>query len=184
MNKLALIAAAALPLLACNKSPEVSATNASANEVAAKVREATGGNGFILPGEWQSTVTIDKFDMPGMPPEALADMKKAMAQNQHDGFKSCVTAEEVKHPDGKFFTGNDQCRYDHFTMGGGKIDAAMKCDGGQGMKQVMMMNGTYSPESYDMHMSSNAEGAPGAAGAMKMEMHVQSRRIGECTEKS
>ena len=45
-------------------------------------------------------------------------------------YDYCLTPEQAKRPQGKFF--NEQaannCRYDHFTMGGGKIDAAMRCN--------------------------------------------------------
>ena len=57
----------------------------------------------------------------------------------------------MKRPKEDFFAGkNNDCRYDHFTMGGGKIDAAMHCGGKDGESQVMQMAGTYSPDSYQM----------------------------------
>ena len=53
----------------------------------------------------------------------------------------------MKRPKEDFFAGkNNECRYDHFTMGGGKIDAAMHCGGKHGESQVMQMAGTYSPD--------------------------------------
>ena len=66
-----------------------------------------------------------------MPPQAQAEMKRVMGQVQNNSFEYCVTPEEAKHPGGKMFTGKDNgdCRYDHFTMGGGKFDAAMRCAG-------------------------------------------------------
>ena len=67
-----------------------------------------------------------------MPPEAAAQVKQAMAKNGSHEFTTCLTEEDVKQPKGKFFTGNEQCRYDHFTMGDGQIDAAMRCPSGQG----------------------------------------------------
>jgi len=178
------IAACALALAACNRSPSIDAKNASVDEVAAKVRAASGSGSFVRPGEWQSNMTIDAFDIPGMPPEMVKRMKSAAAQNQQHEFTSCLTAEDVKQPKGKFFTGNEQCRYDHFTMGGGKIDAAMRCPSGQGMTQVMTMQGTYSPDQYQMRMTMKGEGVSGPVAGMTMQMRVNSKRIGECPAKT
>lgn len=180
MTKTILMLACALPLAACDNSPKINEKNASVDEVAAKVRAASGSGSFVRPGEWQSTVVIEQFDVPGMPPQAVEHMKSAVAQNRQHSFKTCLTPEEVKQPRGKFFTGNEQCRYDHFTMGDGKIDAAMRCPAGQGMTQKMTMTGTYGPERYDMRMTMKGEGVDGPAGKMTMRMRVESNRIGEC----
>ena len=52
----------------------------------------------------------------------------------------------MKKPKEDFFAGkNSECRYDHFTMGGGKIDAMMHC-GKEGHGQTMRMAGTYSSD--------------------------------------
>lgn len=184
--RIALAAAAsalALALAACG-GPQVHEENASVDEVAAKVREATGGGQFIKAGEWKSVSTIEQMEVPGMPPEAAAQMKQAMAKNGNHEFTTCLTEEDVKQPKGKFFTGNDQCRYDHFTMGRGKIDAAMRCNAEGAGTQVMAMTGTYTPERYDMRMTMTAENMPGVAAGMTMKMRVESTRLGACTAKS
>lgn len=179
-NRIALLLGSCLVLGACNQGPEVHEENASVGEVAAKVREATGGAQFIRAGEWKSTGTIEEMSIPGMSAEDSARMKQAMAKSGIHEFSTCLTEEDVKQPQGKFFTGNDQCRYDHFTMSGGKIDAAMRCDAQGGGSQVMTMKGNYSPESYNMSMEMKTAGAPGAPGAMTMRMRVESRRVGAC----
>ena len=100
------------------------------------MRETAGDQAFVRPGLWESKVTIEKFDMPGMPPEMAQRMKTMMAQNQEHDFQSCLTPEDVKRPKEDFFAGkNNKCRYDHFTMGGGKIDAAMHCGGKDGERK-------------------------------------------------
>ena len=179
-NSIALIACA-LPLAACNNSPQVHEENASVDEVAASVREATGGARFIRAGEWKSSGTIEEMSIPGMSAADSARMKQAMAKSGIHEFSTCLTEEDVKQPEGKFFTGNDQCRYDHFTMNGGKIDAAMRCDAQGGGTQVMTMKGNYSPESYSMRMEMKTSAAPGTPGAMTMRMRVESKRVGACT---
>src|SRR6266550_1759443 len=154
------VIACALPLAACNKGPQVNEKNASVAEVAQKVREAGADESFVRPGLWESKVTVENFEMPGMPPEMAQRMKTMMAQNQEHDNHSCLTPEDVKRPKEDFFAGkNNECRYDHFTMGGGKIDAAMRC-GGQDGGSVMQMAGTYSPDSYQMQTSMTVQ--PGA----------------------
>jgi hypothetical protein len=175
--------ACTLPIAACNKSPQVNEKDASVEEVAKKVREAGADQSMIRPGLWQSKVTVEEFSMPGMPPEMQSRMKTMMAQDQAHDFKTCLTAEDVKKPKEDFFAGkNNECRYDHFTMGGGKIDAAMRCGTKEG-SQLMQMAGTYSPDSYQMQTSMKAEGGDGAEAGMSMKMRVEAQRVGECTGK-
>ena len=174
------MAGCCLAVAACNRGPQVHEENASVDEVAAKVREATGGARFIRAGEWKSTGTIEEMSIPGMTEAESARMKQAMAKSGIHEFSTCLTEEDVKQPEGKFFTGNDQCRYDHFTMSGGKIDAAMRCNAAGGGSQLMTMKGNYSPESYSMRMEMKSAGGPGAAGAMTMRMRVDSKRVGAC----
>lgn len=169
-----------VPLAACGSKPAVEEKNASVEDVAEKVREVSSDGGFISPGQWESTVTIEDVNMPGLPPSAAEQMKKMVAQNQVT--TSCLTAEEVKKPQPGFFGGNDKCRYDHFTMGSGKIDAEMHCTQ-NGTTQVMQMAGTYSPQAYTMQMTSSSNGAPTAQGNMTMKMKVNARRVGDCTGK-
>lgn len=184
MRRYAVLAACAVMIAACNKEPQVNEKNASVAEVAAKVRESGGDQSLVRPGLWASTVTIDEFTVPGMPAEMAARMKTMMAQNQEHSFKTCLTPEDVKRPKEDFFAGkSNECRYEHFTMGGGKIDAAMHCGGKDGATQVMQMAGTYSPESYQMQTSMKAEGGSDEGANMTMKMHIDAKRIGECTGK-
>ena len=175
-----LLAASCLALAACNREPQVHEENASVDEVGAQVRKATGGARFIRAGEWKSTSAIEEMSIPGMSEAESSRMKQAMAKSGINEFSTCLTEEDVKQPEGKFFTGNDQCRYDHFTMSNGKIDAAMRCNAPGGGNQLMTMKGNYSPESYSMRMEMKTAAAAGAAGAVTMRIRVDSRRVGAC----
>lgn len=164
----------------CSKEPTVEAHNASVSDVANQVAEATEDGDFIRPGKWASTMVMEEMSAPNMPPEVAAHMKSAIGQEQKS--ESCLTPEQVKKPKEDFFAGqNNNCRYDHFKMGGGKIDAKMRCSNG-GMSQVMEMAGTYGPDDYSAHMSAKMEGM-GKAGALTMRMRVTAKRVGECTDK-
>jgi hypothetical protein len=179
INRAALLISIVLPLAACGSKPAVDEKNASVEEVANKVAEVSKAEGTIRPGKWQSTMTIEQMDTPGMPPEAKEQMKDMFAKARVT--ETCVTPEEAKQPNPKMFAGNDQCRYDHFTMGKGKIDAEMHCSQ-QGVSQTMTMAGTYGPDAYAMRMTSKTEGGP-AGESMSMKMRVEAKRVGECTDK-
>lgn len=173
-----LMIAAALPLAACGAEPDVDVRNASVGEVANEVAGASKDS-FVRPGKWRSTMTFEEISAPNMPPQMAEQMKRSMATGQTS--ESCLTPQDVKRPKEDFFTGAEKsCRYDHFTMGGGKIDAKMRCSHGD-TSQVMEMSGTYSPDEYNMRMTTRMTGMPGPAGEMTMRMRIEAERIGECT---
>jgi hypothetical protein len=182
-----IFAAAALAALtaACDSSPEVDVRNADAGEVAEAVRKSGvgGGDDFqVRPGKWESKVAIEEIDIPGMPAGMQDQMKKTFAERQPASFTSCLTAADARKPKEDFFAGKDnKCRYDHFRMGDGKIDAKMRCDAGEAA-QVMEMAGTYSPDSYTMTMTTVREGGAGPGGAARMTMRMDAKRVGECDQ--
>ena len=172
-------------LAACNKSPEVHAQNASVAEVAQKVREAgVADEGFLNPGQWRAVSTLEDMAMPGMTAQAQAQMKQIMGKASNATFEYCLTPEEAKQPSGRFFSGKDKgnCRYEHFNMGDGKIDAVMRCEGDQGGAMTMAMNGTFSPDAYTSHGEMKIDG--GREGGMTMKMRTEAKRIGECNSKT
>ena len=173
------VAATLLSLAGCNRSPSVDAQNATPEEVAAKVKASGLDTVVIKPGLWQSQVTIGEMNVPGAPPEMTASMRGKTSEQR----TYCLTAEEAKKPSENFFAGNkNECRYDHFTMGGGKIDAAMRCTHGQ-LTQSANLKGTYTPDTYQMAMDTKVEGGPQEMAGMSMSMKVDSKRIGECSAK-
>jgi hypothetical protein len=171
-----------LALAACNREPEVRASNASVEDVADKVADARGGDSLVRPGKWESRVQIEEFNLPGAPPSAAAAMR-GINDRVHIS-EVCLKPEDTKRPKEDFFAGsNKNCRYDHFNMGNGKIDAVMKCTE-KGMSQVMAMEGTYGPNDYQMHMSMKAQGGPGPADGMTMKMRIDAKRVGACDGKA
>jgi len=173
-----------LPLLllaACDSGPSVSATNASIEEVAGKVEAARQDKDFLRPGKWLTKGSIDEISAPGMPAEIGAQMKRA--GKDMPGTETCITRADAAKPNADFFTGNKSCRYDHFTMGGGKIDARMRCSAAGGT-QLSTMTGAYDRESYRMAMTTAMENPSGGSATLMagltMKLSVEGRRIGEC----
>jgi len=183
MKQAVCVIASVLTLSACNKGPTVELHNASGNQVAKAVVQSGVMNGdtMIEPGLWQSKVTVLEMNIPGIPPQYAAKMKQSMAEHRNQASSHCVKPEDVKKPKEDFFGADKSCRYDHFTMGGGKIDVQMTCKEEEST-QVTNMSGTYTPTSYSMDMSSNGTGAGREAG-MTMKMHVDANRVGQCTGK-
>lgn len=177
MNRAILLVGLALPLAACGSKPSVNEKNATVEDVSNKVREASRDQGLVRPGKWVSTVSVDKMDVPGVPPQVAEKMKAMVAQTRT--AESCLTPEEAKQPAGNFFSANDNCRYDHFTMHAGKVDALMRCAQG-GMTQVMRMTGTYSRNAYSMQMKSKSADGGNNGHGLSIEMSVNARRVGEC----
>ena len=172
-----------LALAACGSQPSVTAQNASVEEVNAKMM-AAGGATFLSPGQWRSTVTVSKLDMPGLPPEAMKAVQAELTKPRQT--LSCLTPEQAKKPAADFFAGKDSkdCRYDHFRMEGGKLDAKMTCSAG-GQAMVAAFDGTYAPETFKLAMTmKGARGGAAAAASMPdMALTVDSRRVGACTGK-
>jgi hypothetical protein len=85
-------------------------------------------------------------------------------------------------PAADFFSGdNKDCRYDHFSMAGGRLDAKMVCKS-QGMSITATMTGKFSSENYQLSMTSKTEGAAGQPmSAHTMTLKMDARRTGECT---
>jgi len=167
-------------LCACSKSgPEVTATNASTEEVAKQVRAATYETAYVTPGKWVLKVTIASMHVPG----ASAAEEGQMVGRVSEERDYCLSPEEAKKPKENFFTGNpNECRYDHFTMGGGKIDAAMRCTH-EKLTQLVNFNGSYAPDSYQLAMDSKVVGGPSEMSGMSMTMRVDAKRVGECSAK-
>lgn len=176
MNRLALV----LPLIslaACGNDPEVKMENASVGEVAQEMRKQAGTSGsFITPGKWQQTVKLLEIEAPGMPPEAKEIMQKAMGELQQ--VEHCLTAEQAKRPPEDFFAKANDCRYDHFNWGGGKIDLKLTCTVPQG-SMTMVQTGEYQPGGYSMAVTQTI-GNAASAQPMVMKMSVDARRVGDC----
>jgi hypothetical protein len=181
MKSAVFVAASVVCLAACNKGPEVDLHNASANQVGQAVNQSgmMTSESMISPGLWQSKVTVLDMNIPGMPPQYAAKMKQEIAARRDESSKHCVTPADVKKPKEDFFGADKSCRYDHFTMGGGKIDVAMVCKQ-ENMTQTTNMAGSYTPTTYSLDMNSSGTGPQQG---MTMKMHVDAKRVGECTGK-
>ena len=139
---------------------------------------STGSGTELQPGEWEMKMEVVDVKGPGIPPQAVEQVKRQAATTTRD----CMTAEEAKGPKADMFTqGNAaNCKQEDFTWSGGKIHGVVTCGGpgpgGQG-KVTMTMDGQYGAQNIDMTMKTKTE-AQGMS--MDMDMKMTGRRIGEC----
>lgn len=183
MNRLLLakplIPLALIALAACGNEPEVKMENVSIGEAAQEMRRQAGGeDGFITPGKWQQTMKLIEIQAPGMPRQAREMMQKALGDVKE--VEHCLTAEQARKPPEDFFAKADQnCRYDHFNWGGGKIDLKLTCTMPGGSSMTMIQTGEYRPGSYSMAVSQTINNAD-SPHPMVMKATVDAKRIGDC----
>ena len=124
---------------------------------------------------------MESVSAPNLPPQVREQMQGMLKGQQ--SYQSCLAPDQAGRPDERFFAGGDsQCRYQHFRMGDGKIDAKMQCKEGAAT-QVMDLDGTYSPDRYQLRMATTTELPGGPSEGMTMRMRVDAKRVGECGAK-
>jgi hypothetical protein len=162
-------------LAACNSSPTVTADNASPKQVQQKVA-AAGAIDMISPGRWEGVVHITEMTMPGLPPEARARLAQARGDEK---IVTCVTPEDIKQSKASMFGDlGGECKYDHFAMGGGKVDGTATCNSGN-VKTKTTVSGTFSSDAYHLTVRSEGTGARPTEN-MTMAMSADARRVGAC----
>lgn len=167
----------ALALSACSKEKAVDVHGESPQAVASKVAEA--GTLHFNPGRWETTMKIENLDLGDAPPEAKKMIQGMMGKART--ITSCLTKEEAEKPTPKFFgEKSENCKYDHFTMGGGAIDAKLDCKAEEGLQSIVM-KGNYTSDTYQMTV--NTSGAGHAGMKMDMTMSMSAKRVGDCTGK-
>jgi len=183
-------AAASLALAACgaltgagNETDTAGADSASGDTSGAVANgrprlAAPGGEGgsggeniAFQPGQWESTVEIVRFNIPGVPSGSIPQMPATTSS-------TCMTPEQARNPDGGFLAGNAQsgCTTRSLVMSRGRIQGVVQCDTA-GAATSVSIDGEYSPTSLDMRLATQ-----GMANGIRheMEARLRSRRTGEC----
>lgn len=173
MKRLAVLPAAALA--ACHSGSTGTATNASTQDVANTVAAARASGAFLSPGRWETMVSFDRIELPGMPTVIAERMKRELKKTRTSA--SCLTKAEAVKPSTDFFGGDKSCTYEHFAMTAGKLDAKMVCRG-DGIDRTMTSAGTYGSDSYRIAVASKGEGR--SPMGMEMAMTVTGKRTGAC----
>ena len=170
-------------LAGCSKGPTVELHNATNKDVAQAVARSgvMASDTMIEPGKWQSKTIIEEMNIPGIPAQYAAQAKASMAARRNQESSHCIKPGDVKKPKEDFFGADKSCKYDHFIMGGGKIDVAMVCHEEESTNKMTIL-GSYTPTSYSIDTSMTGSGGHEGVG-MSMKAHVDAQRVGECTGK-
>lgn len=143
-----------------------------------------------LPGQYKSSMKITKFEIPGLGAQEAEAFKSLMAGTEQ-ARTYCITKEDsdqgFKEMTKQFEKG--KCTYDRFDATGGRLDAKMTCETGQGMSSTIEISGTTTSEGSNMvikmQQSAGKQGGANAMGPAMMgnaniEMEVSNARIGDC----
>jgi hypothetical protein len=178
-RSLAIAALATIALASCGKEEKKPVTRE-------KVIAEAGELAQPLPGQYETKVTMLDFAIPGLPTDQAERIKGMMGNVDNQTSSYCLTPEEAK----KGFEesvrkmgqgqGGLKCDFSKFDVDGPKISAEMTCSGQQGMTSEMKLDGTATARSTSMRMAMTQKAPMIPGGEMRMEMQMDSRRIGDC----
>ena len=155
---------------------------ASCGEGATDVgEERSDGQIQMQAGKWKNTMVIEKFDMPGAPPEA-AQFLQAMV-GQETSNEQCMTEDEVAkglEEQAKGSMDNEECTTEEFSAQGGKIKGRILCNAENGGTAKMTIDGDHTGTSMNMQMTAEIEDSSMPGGQATMVMRVTGERIGDC----
>jgi hypothetical protein len=183
MNARTIATLGTLALIAACKpagGDDVALKNVSLEDAAKQAHAANK----LQPGQWEAQTRIVSVEVPGAPKEVADALGKSVAAKTNT-VSDCLTPEEAEKPAADMFAGSraGECRYEKFSMAGGKMDSTMVCKNpGQAGEMRMTMAGDYTPAGYalDMTMVVPPSAALGGKG-MTMRARTEGRRTGECT---
>lgn len=157
MNRLILPAACVLLLSACGRA-----------------------DGELEPGNWKSTMGMEKFEIPGAPAEIQRQATAMMAQTQ--SMEACMTAAQAKLGVRDFSRSMQQgdCQMNDFTSGGGKMSGTMDCKSGSMGATSMKMEGTYTEQKVEMRLAGAVLQPSLPGGKANIAMKISSERTGDC----
>jgi hypothetical protein len=124
----------------------------------------------ILPGMWETAVTITSVDMPNAPP-AVAKMMRG----HKTVVKHCATPKDVAMGPQEMLKSSPSCHFTRYTMAGGHFSSEMVCNQ-NGTKVTSRSNGNFTPVSFTAIGSSEMSGPQ----SMRMTTTVSARRLGDC----
>jgi hypothetical protein len=172
---------AAILLAACGSSGDEAAGGGDEAVTAEAVAAKVEGMVQPRPGQYQTTLELIEFDVPGMPEQAKAQVRAMLGGELSQGNDFCLTPEEAENNGAQKMMENlaeSNCTFDKFDVAGGKIDADMQCKGQDGMVSHVQMDGTMTAEGSAMTMTMDQDMAN--VGKMNMKMKVTSKRTGDC----
>jgi len=119
----------------------------------------------IEAGKWQQTATVLDVQASGL----FGGMLRAMKGKTRDKT-SCLTPAQAADGLRSTIDTGGKCRFTRYTMAGGRIDAALTCQG----NLTVEMTGSYTPTSYAI----TSDAAKGKT--IRMTTRTVGKRVGGC----
>jgi hypothetical protein len=140
--------------------------------IAAGAAGASGATSaqIVMPGQWEMVSTATSVDMPGVPPQVAAMMKRPTK------ISYCITPEQAKLGPRGLMKANKSCRFARFDVRGSHIDMQMICSQPGGGTMTVTSSGSFTPTSF------LSDGRSVVTGPHRMTIvsHGVGRRIGNC----
>ncbi|WP_195908525.1 DUF3617 domain-containing protein [Novosphingobium sp. Gsoil 351] len=168
------LALAVLALGACDKADKGPKSMEQAKAEAAQLERPD-------PGQYKQTTKITKFEVPGAPPEMVAQIRKMM-QGQGANLEYCLSKADTEKGFAEMFKKGAQgdCKYDRFDASANTIDAIMTCKAGEGGSAKMTMNGTVSRTGSKVNVNVEQRNDKSPMGNANIAMELETTRIGDC----
>lgn len=158
--------------------PSVDLTNATMAEVAAEAVKVQQQR----PGQWEITSQLVSLNVEGVPEDSPMHEMLKQQIGQANTDSQCLSEEDAKKamvP--QDVDPNNSCRFAHFRMKDGQIDAEMTCAAPDGPGTLAMtQKGSYSPDSYDVTSTLTRAGGTTPGENSTMTMNINAKRTGEC----
>jgi hypothetical protein len=161
-------------LAGCSGQNTETAGNNTAATAATNTQTATAAPRILAlqPGQWETTVEILRMEMTGMP-------GTPMPQTPPTTVSQCITPEQANKPIEGIMAGGalpEGCVSESNNVTDGRIQATFSC-AQNNVPTRISMQGVISPTAYEMEMEMSAgEGQT----AVRSDMRVRARRLGEC----
>ena len=174
MRLIMLVPLAALALAACDKADKGPKSMEQAKQEAAQLERPD-------PGQYRQNTKITKFEVPGAPPEMVAQIRKMM-EGQGGAIEYCLSKADTEKGFAEMFKKGTQgdCTYDRFDASANTIDAVMTCKAGEGGTAKMTMNGTVSSTGSKVNVNVEQKNDKSPMGNANIAMELETKRIGDC----
>ena len=174
MRSIILLSTVALALAACDQPDEGPKSMEQAKAEASQLQRPD-------PGQYKQTTRITKFEVPGAPPEMVAQIR-TMMEGQGGNLTYCLSKADTEKGFEEMFRKGAQgdCKYDRFDASANTIDAIMTCNSGEGGSAKMTMNGTVSATGSKVTVNVEQNNAKSPMGNANIAMELDTKRIGDC----
>ena len=140
----------------------------------------------MQPGQYSARVQFIRFELPGLPPAAAAQMRQQMEQATAVEQSYCVTDAEARRSQEdrlrEMSRAQGNCAFEQFDVDGTNITSRMQCTNMPGGgSATMVMTGTMAGNMSDVRIVTTMTNAAVPQANATIEMRATTTRTGACT---